>query len=75
MGTPCTQVTDYELVEFRAAAQLQAVWRGHLSRALAVRLRWEKQSKLKRIVQFRTPTRSFIENAGPRQSQATTEAH
>lgn len=47
-GNFTREVTDYELVEFRAAAALQAVWRRHLACALACRLRWEKQGKLKR---------------------------
>ena len=47
-GNFTREVTDYELVEFRAAAALQAVWRRHLACGLACRLRWEKQGKLKR---------------------------
>ena len=72
-GNFTREVTDYELVEFRAAAVLQAMWRltltltlnpnsnpnpnpnpkqamwrRHLACAVAGRLRWEKQGKLKR---------------------------
>jgi hypothetical protein len=40
-GNFIREVTDYELVEFRAAAVLQAMWRRHLACAVAGRLRWE----------------------------------
>ena len=46
-GNFTREVTDYELVEFRAAAALQSVWRRHLACGMVCRLRWEKQGKLK----------------------------
>ena len=37
-----------ELDEFMYAAKLQAVWRGHMSRAYTDKLRWQSKSKLQR---------------------------
>ena len=47
-GNFTREVTDYELVEFRAAAALQAVWRRHLACGMVCKLRWERRGKLKR---------------------------
>lgn len=47
-GNFTREVTDYELVEFRAATQLQSVWRRHLACGVVSKIRWERQSRLKR---------------------------
>jgi len=47
-GNFTRDVTDYELVDFRCAAMLQAVWRGKVARAFANKLRNQKKAGLKR---------------------------
>jgi len=42
------EATEAEMEEYRAIALLQAVWRAHLARVVARKLRTSKQSKIKR---------------------------
>ena len=47
-GAFTREVTDFELVEYRAATYLQAQWRTHMACEFVAKLRWQKQSRLKR---------------------------
>eukprot|EP00316_Scyphosphaera_apsteinii_P002064 CAMPEP_0119348298 /NCGR_PEP_ID=MMETSP1333-20130426/108972_1 /TAXON_ID=418940 /ORGANISM="Scyphosphaera apsteinii, Strain RCC1455" /LENGTH=296 /DNA_ID=CAMNT_0007360877 /DNA_START=154 /DNA_END=1041 /DNA_ORIENTATION=- len=61
-GNFTRDVTDYELVDFRCAALLQAAWRGRMARQFVNRLKFQNQSRLKRTFSWgrnKKPVRSL----------------
>ena len=76
-GAFTREVTDFELVEYRAATYLQAQWRTHMACEFVAKLRWQKQSRLKRTFSWNKGSKRRSKaraNAPPRPAPAAAAA-
>ena len=69
-GAFTREVTDFELVEYRAATYLQAQWRTHMACEFVAKLRWQKQSRLKRTFSWNKGSKRRSKALSPRPAHA-----